>query len=403
VIKKILKVVFQVLFVLLFISISSYALLTAYGYQVDLLKQNIVKTSIIDLANTIEEAKVYYNNELVAEKTPFQIKNVEPGSHYLLVLKDGYKPWQRKVEVELNVVTKINDILLMPISYDKYGKNFDLGFTYDTYLSNRKWILFISKSNNKIHAYKMNADGSFLIDTINISLDKDYTFSFAGDDNLVYKYKDKLSMLNLSDKTILNATIPDEFKYFRLAFSPSLKGFYVNAGGFYSADIDNKGSINEITLLTEDVSFIKGEFDLTNFGGHSFVLSQGVLFDYYDNKIQKIDTNVSELPYFTASNGEIIYVKNYHEIIKYKLEDRNREFIGRFDIKIDFLSWFFDNKHFYLKTEKNIKVCDFSFENCAELITVTGDDKIIAGSNDNQFAVLTKNQIVSYTYDTTGL
>lgn len=396
--KKILKVAFQILFVLLFISISSYALLAAYGYQVDVLKQNIVKTSIIDLANTYNDVKVYLNNKQVAEKLPFQIKSIDPGEHYLLIIKEGFIPWQRKVEVGLNVVTKINDIMLIPENFDIYNKNFEIGFEYDFFISSNKWILFISKKNNKIHAYKLNENGSFLIDTLNINLDKDYVFSFAGDEHLVYQYKQNLTMLNLSDKSMVNISVPDEFANFRLAMSPSLKGYYINDGNLYSAEIDDNGEINEIKLLSRDINFKNSNFDIIDMDSGILLISNGGLFYIENGLLEQIDSGVIEMPDMYEGTQKIIYVKNSHEIIMFDLNNKSRYFLGRFGAKIDFLSWFTDDGHILIGKDGMLNVCDFSFSNCPRLPEVSHDEDVFSGIKANQFVVISNNLINSYTY-----
>ena len=396
--KKIMKVVFQVFGVFLFISISSYALLAAYGYQIDVLKQNIVKTSIIDLSNPLDEVKVYFNDTLVAEKTPFQIKNIEPGEHTVKISKQGFLPWQKKVKVELNVVSKINDILLLPEKFEIYGKNFDLGFDYDSVINNNQWILFISYKNNKIHAYKLNENGSFLIDSLNIKLNKNYNFSFAGDDNLVYQDKNMLTMLNLSDKSIMNVAVPDEFENFRLAFSPSLKGFYINGGNLYSADIDDDGAFKEIILLSEDKVFKTEGFEIENFINRNLILTDSSLYLYDGSAVKLLDKDVSGNPEFYSNGNELLFIKNWHEIIRYNIVDSSEYFIGRLGQKVDQVAWFADNNHLLIKTGKELSVCDFTFTNCRQILNITDDDMIIPGLKETQFVMISKNQIVSYTY-----
>jgi len=393
-----MKVVFQIFGVLLFISISTYALLAAYGYQIDVLKQNIVKTSIIDLSNSLNEVNVYFDEELVARQTPYQIKNVEPGEHTVKLLKEGFLPWQKRMDVELNIVTKINDILLLPEKFDIYGKNFDLGFEYDSVVNNNKWILFISNKNNKIHAYKLNENGSFLIDSLNIKLDKNYNFFFANDDNLVYEDKNKLTMLNLSDKSMMNIVVPDEFENFRLAFSPSLKGFYINGGILYSADIDNDGAFQEITLLSEDKVFQSEGFSIKSFLDRNLILAGGSLYLYENAAVKPIDINISEDPKIYSNGNEFLLLKNQHEIIKYSIPDKEGYFIGRLGEKVDQIAWFADNKHILIKTGTGLNVCDFLFANCRQILNISGEDMVIPGLNENQFVIVSKNQIVSYTY-----
>jgi hypothetical protein len=106
----------------LFMGISAFTLFFAYGYQYDFKKQDIRKTSIIDIIAKDKDVQVLFEGKLTAMQIPYQIKGVVPGRHVVEVKKDGYEPWQRQVEVLEDIVTIVNDVILVPVDPGKFVK-----------------------------------------------------------------------------------------------------------------------------------------------------------------------------------------------------------------------------------------------------------------------------------------
>ena len=100
--------------VLAFCLVSAYALFLAYGYNVDLQHRNIEKTSIIDLASRYSELRVYMNDKLIGNSLPLQIKDLVAGVYKLTVQKSGFLPWNRDLQVTTDVVSKVDDLVLVP-------------------------------------------------------------------------------------------------------------------------------------------------------------------------------------------------------------------------------------------------------------------------------------------------
>jgi hypothetical protein len=106
----------------LFLAVSGMVLFFAYGYRYDFEEKVIQKTSIIDVKNKINNVSFYYNDTLLSEVIPYQVKNVLPGEHHIKIRKTGFKGWERTVPVVEDIVTIIEDVLLVPENLDKYIK-----------------------------------------------------------------------------------------------------------------------------------------------------------------------------------------------------------------------------------------------------------------------------------------
>lgn len=100
--------------VLAFCAVSAYALFLAYGYNLDIKHRNIEKTSIIDLASRYDDVRVYLDDKIIGNGLPLQIKDLLPGFYDLSVVKLGYLPWRRQIEVQTDIVSKIEDVVLVP-------------------------------------------------------------------------------------------------------------------------------------------------------------------------------------------------------------------------------------------------------------------------------------------------
>ena len=100
--------------ILAFCVVSAYALFLAYGYNLDLQHRNIEKTSIIDLASRYAELRVYMNDKLIGNSLPLQIKDLVAGIYKLTVQKSGFLPWSRDLAVTTDVVSKVDDLVLVP-------------------------------------------------------------------------------------------------------------------------------------------------------------------------------------------------------------------------------------------------------------------------------------------------
>lgn len=105
--------------ILAFCAVSAYALFLAYGYNLDLQHRNIEKTSIIDLASRYSELRVYMDDKLIGNSLPLQIKDLVAGFYHLTVQKSGYLPWNRQLQVRTDLVTKVDDLVLVPEHADQ--------------------------------------------------------------------------------------------------------------------------------------------------------------------------------------------------------------------------------------------------------------------------------------------
>lgn len=394
--KKFLGIVIHIFGVFLFLAAAGYALLTAYGYQVDLLNRNIVKTSILDIESKLDNVSVFIDEEFITDKLPYQVKNLSPGSHNLSVYRPGYIRWQKNIEIREDIVTTANGIIMVPEDVNKISDVIKEDFEFTDIVYNKKYILFIDKNLNKIHVYNFYNDGNYSIDHIN------YIFNnvsgplyFADTDRVVIPYKDSAYILDLQNKSTKNIIIPDEFNTFYVAYNPGLKAFYVNDGSIYTADIDENSSIKSNSLIYEFEDKVVDNFELIKNNSDIFLKFNNELFFYTEGELEKIDDNVIKNPVFSET-GDIYYIRKGQEIIKYNLQSDKKKLLARFSEKIDCIESYEKGKHIYIKKGDNLSICDIDFENCFDLLNVQPEKSLVIMSGSPYFITADEEEVIKY-------
>lgn len=113
------RILLKTLGVLAFCAVSGYALFLAFGYNLDLQNRHIEKTSIIDVPGRYSEAMVYLDGKIIGNSLPLQIKDLVPGFYDLSISKLDYLPWSRNLQVHTDIVTKVDDVVLVPKNTEK--------------------------------------------------------------------------------------------------------------------------------------------------------------------------------------------------------------------------------------------------------------------------------------------
>jgi len=363
--KKLLKIVLHIFGVILFISATAYALLAAYGYQIDLLHQNIVKTSIIDVASKVKDAEIYIDNKLVSDKAPYQAKNLKPGLHSIEILKEGYTKWSRKVTVIEDLVTKIDDVLLFPLDLEPYLYNLKHNIEYSDYLFNNEYLVFISEKQNQISIHKIIKENLQETGTINLVLNNPEIF-FVDDYRLAIQNEENITIIDLRDSSARNIQLPDEFTNLKLSYNPDLTGYYLNNNSIFKVSISEEGTFNEIAFLNDENTCYE-DFEIISSYDHVFIKCNQNLFEEYNNNIELIDDSISLIPEISNDGQNLLYLNNKGEIVTYNIYLKEKELLARFYEDIESIKWHYDSKHIYIYKNKNLLLCDLDFTNCNKI------------------------------------
>lgn len=353
--------------VLLFVVATSYALLAAYGYQIDLLHRNIVKTSIIDVDGRYPSASLFVDGTEVAKKLPFQVESIEPGTYSLTITQKGFYDWRRTVDVFEDVVTIVNDVYLVPIDIDAYRDRLPLQFAYDETFVIRDTVFFVDENKRGIYRANMTLDAPVFNE---IEIPEDIVFDRVypvGAGYVAFEGTDRVYLYEIDTKKYSEMLIPDEFKQFTLLYSSSLQGIYENNGSLFIVDISDTGVFQEITLLHKHDE--QTSIQVQSVDAHVLVMIDNALYEYKDHRLLPIDTSVAALPHVSPHGDALLYRTTNGEVYVYSFEISQKTLIARFADKSNTVTWLPSGKHFLLLRNNAVHVCDMTMDNCPVLFS----------------------------------
>jgi len=389
--KKIIKILLHIFAVLLFVFATSYALLAAYGYQIDLLHRNIVKTSIIDLVGEYKGIHVYLNEKEVSDRIPYQIKNIKPESYKLSIKSEKYKNWKKVIEVIEDFVTIVDDIYLIPKNLSPYTVTNNIKFNYDNVVFTGRILIFIGRESEVLYLFNLeDTSGGFSEITLldNMSYDSVYA---VGDRYIAFEDENIIDLYDISSNEFVEILLPDEFSDFNIVYTSSLHGIYTNNGSLFSVDISDKGVFNEITLLAEGLQ--TNDVEVYTSGNFIFVKLDNDLYEYKNHLLTLIVPNIFSEPKISPFGNELLYLSDNGEVHIYSFDTSKDKLIGRFSKKIDYIAWLFDGKHIFLLIDNELLLCDLSMTNCPVLIDSVSPDNIFISQTKPLMALLTQEGI----------
>jgi len=151
--------IIYLIFMAVFLIVLPLIILSATGYRFNSKKNLLQKTGIIFLETKPKNVNVYLNSQLVEQSTPVRLKYLLPNKYEITVSKEGYFPWQKKIDVYDGQTTflqyvrlfknNIQPELLMPDEIIGMKKNNDdkLGLVKK---NGELWFLSVYDLNSKI-------------------------------------------------------------------------------------------------------------------------------------------------------------------------------------------------------------------------------------------------------------
>jgi hypothetical protein len=97
---------------LLFFSIAPALIFYATGHRYDVVRQKVTSVGALYIKSYPSGSLIYLDGKKTGKKTPNRILNVKPGLHTITVIRDGYVPWQKQLEVKEAQTTFVRDIVL---------------------------------------------------------------------------------------------------------------------------------------------------------------------------------------------------------------------------------------------------------------------------------------------------
>lgn len=429
--KRLLRLTFHVVVVAIFLSISTYALLAAYGYQVDLLKQDIVKTGIIDVENKLKNIEVYFDDKKVSTKAPYQIKGVELGMHTILIKKLGYKPWERIVEVEEDIVSTIDDVYLIPEDLERFITYTDEAVV-DIYDYSEKLFVTFNTDSSLLTQYSVDDEGNIQKKLVSLTLPVQSTitdFYLIDSQRVVLEFQDKIYVYSFASEDLTPYDIPQNTQKIEYVFNPDFSLYYLKNNQLFLYDLLLKedlllaDNVNDFVITEEGIIILlNNNLWLMSFDGSVFlnyisdlserddelnvsIMNNGIYVLWGDeNKLYKIenkqltllDESVSQLLTVSNNNQFLVYVTHNGELISYNLYENTRHLLARFENQPKNMFWFAENKQLLFEINNQVMLCNTLFENCGVMKTLNEQDELIVLPFSELFIILQKDSTLKW-------
>lgn len=94
--------------------LAAAAVFLAKGYRLSPENKTIFGTGILSLTSTPDQASVYIDGHLTTA-TNANVNSLEPRFYDIKIVKDGFIPWQKKIEIKQGLVTEVKATLFPAI------------------------------------------------------------------------------------------------------------------------------------------------------------------------------------------------------------------------------------------------------------------------------------------------
>ncbi len=104
------KLIFLLFFSIFIVGAPLLVLYTA-GYRLNLTNLRVQQTGVIAISSTPRGASVFLDGVDTGAKTPYVLQRLSPGNYTVTLVRDGYRPWEQRVDVRSGETTYITTTL----------------------------------------------------------------------------------------------------------------------------------------------------------------------------------------------------------------------------------------------------------------------------------------------------
>ena len=221
--RKTRRIIFY-LFLLLFVILVPTIILYALGYAFDFETKKIVPTGGIYLKSYPPKAEIYINENPKGKTAKF-IKRLIPKTYDIKVVKENYHSWQKQLLIKPGLVTKAEDIFLIPFN----PKIFLLATESEEYVSFFKEPYSLKEITEIIKRKSRNT--IFNVENLNLNPDKS-RFYFLSNNNL---YSLELDKNNIENSVLSNVLVSNVLNY--VIYKNGILYFEYFTGQIYELDV----------------------------------------------------------------------------------------------------------------------------------------------------------------------
>ncbi len=406
------RFIFKTLGVLAFCAVSAYALFLAYGYNVDLQHQHIEKTSIIDVANTYPEVRTYLDDKLIGNSLPLQVKDLLPGFYNLSISKLGYLPWSRKLQVQTDFVTKVDDVVLVPEHTDNLVQQLVHFPQQSRYFFGKDFFIVLSPGQNYLTLVSLMNQGTMKEEELKLARQDIQDIQIYSSQQFLVTFADNsYEWIEFNGPRFVDFSLPKASTL--LTFLPSQNTvFFLNGGNLYTMPIDllptltvknlssflliknaDQFDVHDNTLLylsggmvygsdtqgknvrlidrSHTVAFIRFVPFQSGVGG-LFLLktldNKRALYASGDNGISTLLTPQLKDDIYQNNAGSVLFSDESGNVFLYKPLLQKKTLVVTLPTDFSLLGFLFDDGHFLFEREGQILLADSTFTNVYPLL-----------------------------------
>lgn len=411
-------------FILIFILLTSSISIYATGYQLNWRGQFrfnhlLVKTGTLAIDSLPTGANIYINEHLETNfslqkfknnnlSTPAKIKNLSPGEYNIRLEKDGYWPWEKKLNILAEQTTYAENINLF--KKDSLLNIFECTCQEISLSPNRRYLLL--KQGKKIIDLKNNQE---LVLNLNGAIDQEQWLNKSNwilinsllinlDDNSIIDYQKiigpEISQLYYDES---NNRLYYEYKNSLNYFDPKnntsqslLNGEYYlsyvikNNTLFYLTENNKKTILKSFDLNSHEITAT----ELVYSPKYKFLNDSVQWLSIYDQKNQSLyllDTVTLKPVRETIKNyrggvwlqnDKLLYYTDF-EIYLFDLKQNNKILINRIGEQITDLVWQAKNNYIIYATKTKLNTLDFATSNIVNLLNAENISSIFLDLKNN--------------------
>lgn len=139
-------ILYSLITLLLLVAVTLVVVGWAMGYRPNWKEKALDTTGMIALKSLPTSAKFYLDDDfrIVSDGS---VSGITPGKHFSSLVKDGYLPWEKEIEVFAQMVTEVN-ALLIPVS-TRIEPLTNTGVRFPILSPSRGQILFFTKNGSQ--------------------------------------------------------------------------------------------------------------------------------------------------------------------------------------------------------------------------------------------------------------
>ncbi len=313
--------------VLAFCTVSAYALFLAYGYNVDLANRHIEKTSIIDVASRYPDVRVYLDDKLVGNSIPLQMKDLLPGFYDLTMSKLGYLPWSRKLEVQTDIVTKVDDVLLVPDHPDTLVQQLAHFPLQSKYYFSKDFFIVLTPDSDYLTLVYLLDNGAMKEEELKLSKQDIQDIQIFNPQQYLITFHDgSYEWVEFNGPRFIDFSLPKGSSQLQLVPEQNVS-YFLSEGNLYSVPIDLLSTLTVKNLATFLLIKNVDQFDVH--ANRLVYVSKGMAYaaDTHGKNIRLLDRSytVSYIRYvpFTAFPGGLYVVRAVDDKrFLYSVDDR---------------------------------------------------------------------------------